>query len=104
MINTERLYLQNKANTKAIIATERHLRPCFDTMIKCEKMYAPQNCSKSIDIRVDVAIATSCIIYVDEQTSPFLDRLVLNTTCYSDSCSYKSENILSLPFSPQFLT
>ena len=61
-------------------------------------------CLKSIDIWVDVAIVTSCIIYVDEQTSPFLDCLVLNMTCYSDSCSYKSENILLLPFSPQFLT
>ncbi len=49
-----------------------------------------------------MAIVTTCVIHVDERVSPFLDCLGLNTTYYSDSRSYKAENILS-PLFPSVL-
>jgi len=59
--------------------------------------------SRSI-IRVDVTIVTTCVIHVDERVSPFLDYLGLYTTYYSDSRTYKTEKLLVVSFSPQFLT
>ncbi len=55
-------------------------------------------CSKLINIQVNVMIVTTCIIHVDEQISPFLDCLGLYMTYYSDSHTYKTEKHLVIFF------
>src|SRR5258707_887050 len=55
-------------------------------------------CLKSIDIQVDIVIVTTCVIYVDEQVSPFLDYLGPHMTSYSNSHTYKTVKLLVISF------
>ncbi len=48
-----------------------------DAFVFYMKDWVTTSCLKSIDIRVDVSIVTTCVIYVDERVSPFLDYLGL---------------------------
>ena len=74
-----------------MLLSER-LDALFEICVRCS------SCSKSIDIRVDVAIVTTCVIYVDERVSPFLDYLGPHTTSYSNSRTYKTVKLLVVSF------
>ena len=99
-----------QANWKRPSGSEGHLGPVDlgPESRSLARMYSPEflildgsestMCSKSIDIRVDVAIVTTCVIHVDERVSPFLDCLGLNMTYYSDSRTYKAETYLVVSF------